>query len=445
MGPFGPFGKVVLFAADMGSLRCWFGRLKWLLDAHVSAEADHAAAASRFIHGLQSVGVADDGGAFTFAKRLRRECQCRNLGREVAQLHLSMCRKGIWLFFVAHRPTLRCCGAVPDMEPSAVLGRTAARVNQHNGLHERAHGVGAVINLRLHASDVASKEIFSDAPGGKPRPTRNRLVNAMGRLGERIFGADKYEEMGRCSLAGIKRATVRFDDFVEHFRRSAVVAGRTAFDLALLEGGVVQRLTVNGAVHRTFEAAVETRKSAHMGRIAFGAHGMRPENGLAIREWIVVIVLAVHRSPRMAVAFETARRTSTIGLFNKMLIFAIVQNDQLFLGVGDVSGEKKLTPRRVTSEGLWQDGPAFLRVGTTRRRGWRANESYCCAIYTTRRTGRSNRGKRFMSDAIYFLAASGMVAWGIVIWRGIQTVRQGWGRICWALWGHRKGQRRRTA
>lgn len=49
-----------------------------------------------------------------------------------------------------------------------------------------------------------------------------------------------------------------------------------------------------------------------------------------------------------------------------------------------------------------------------------------------------------MSDMIYLLAASGMVAWGIVIWRIAQLVRESLQRFRWALWGYRKRHKRAT-
>lgn len=49
-----------------------------------------------------------------------------------------------------------------------------------------------------------------------------------------------------------------------------------------------------------------------------------------------------------------------------------------------------------------------------------------------------------MSDIVYLLAASGIVAWGIVIWRSAQLVRQSFKRVRWALWGYRKRHKRAT-
>ncbi len=50
-----------------------------------------------------------------------------------------------------------------------------------------------------------------------------------------------------------------------------------------------------------------------------------------------------------------------------------------------------------------------------------------------------------MADLIYFLAASGAVAWGCMIWKGASYVVQSVKRVRWALFGYRKRPPRRTA
>lgn len=50
-----------------------------------------------------------------------------------------------------------------------------------------------------------------------------------------------------------------------------------------------------------------------------------------------------------------------------------------------------------------------------------------------------------MTTLMYFLAASGVLFWCTVVWRGLHIVRHAVQRLRWALWGYRKPRRQRAA